>query len=359
MKKIILFSVAACSLAFYACKKDSNNDTTIPPVDIPADTLDATALTAATTVGFATNVKGDIPAASSDGPLLKVDGYDNRTYSAISDRYIVIYPQSVSGYIAGYYVKINGADSYFKVVYPKTDGLRKASDKHTGLREEGDNSDSAIVIKLPASIQTDTFTIKYAAYDTLNRVSNTLTAFVNLVAIDSSSNSLLSGNYKISRYSHDGKQWYDQLSSDSASVVCNDGVLNYCEGDCMKIVSYTNGYSFSLQFDGKKQLGLTQQYINRQLNLEGSTCSTPAYDDYSNQANTLLGGYSYNAASKTLLLIIDGGGKSVNDTYASNLYTETYKVSEISANKLVLYTAEYNNEGRDYIYTTFQEFLKQ
>jgi hypothetical protein len=358
MKKIILFSVAACSLAFYACKKDSNNDTTAP-IDIPVDTLDASALTAATTVGFASNVKGDIPAASSDGPLLRVDGYDNRTYSAISDRYIVIYPQSASGYIAGYYVKINGADSYFKVMYPKADGLRKAINKHIGLREKGDNSDSAIIIKLPASIQTDTFTIKYAAYDTLNRVSNTLTAFVNLIAIDSSSNSLLSGNFKASRYSNDGKQWYDQVSSDSASVVCNDGVLNYCESDCMKILSNTNGYSFSFQFDGKKQLGLTQQYINRQLNIEGSTCSTPAYYDYSQSETKLLGGYSYNAAKKTLLLIIDGGGKSDNDSYASNLYTETYKVSEISATKLVVYMVDYGNEGRDYVSTNFQEFLKQ
>lgn len=358
MKKIILLSVAACSMAFYACKKDSNNDTTTP-IDIPADTLDASALTAATTVGSASTVKGDIPAASSNGPVLRVDGYDNRTYNAISDRYIVIYPQSASGFIAGYYVKINGADSYFKVVYKKAADLRKATSIHIGQREEGDNADSSIIIKLPASIQTDTFTIKYAAYDSLNRTSNTITAFVNLIATDSSSNSLLSGNFSINRYSNDGKQWYNQLNTDSASVMCNDGVLNYCESDCSKVLSYMNGYSYSFRFDGKKQMELGQQYIYRELNIENSTCSTPAYYDESSQVHAVLGGYSYNATTKTLLMIYDGGGKNNSEDYISNLYTETYKVSEISATKLVLYNASFNNEGRDYLNTYFIEFVKQ
>src|SRR3954470_8929142 len=126
MKKILLFSAVACSIAFYACKKDSTTttpDTTTPPA------IDPVALSSAINVGYGTSITGSFPAASTtaDGPVLMSDGYDKRTYYAVNDRYVVIFPHLVTGSVAGYYVKINGAANYYKIDYAAGYDLRKAS----------------------------------------------------------------------------------------------------------------------------------------------------------------------------------------------------------------------------------------
>src|SRR3954471_8473467 len=117
MKKIILFGSIACSVALlYACKKDSKTENT--PTEETSDIIDPVALSAAIKVGYgASSIPGEMPAASTDAsaPKLFTEGYDNRTYTAISNRYVIIYPQSSTGYVAGYYVKINGAGNYFKI----------------------------------------------------------------------------------------------------------------------------------------------------------------------------------------------------------------------------------------------------
>lgn len=368
MKKIILFSVVACSVAFYACKKDDKDTTTTPPdTQIPADTLNPSALSAGTTVGSAISAKGDIPATSSGAPVLEVDGYDNRTYYAVSGRYIVIYPKSASGFIAGYYVKINGADSYFKVNYAKAAAERKAArktNKHYGnLREEGDNADSSIVIKLPADITGDTFSIKYAAYDSLNRVSNTLTAIVNLLRTDSASSSAISGRWFFNRQKRNNNDWTSWAETDSSSITCNEpqGRVYECyDNSCHKVLSYYRGDSSFYEFDAKQKVTYTSYEIYRYLNWEASSCDALVYSSKGDDnARTQAAGYSYNAATKTFTFIIDGDGSRDPYSYATNLYTQQLKVKELTATKLVMYQTQYYNEGRDYIDTYYEEYLKK
>jgi hypothetical protein len=368
MKKILLLSAVACSILLYACKKDDK--TTTPVTEVP-NPMDPVTLSSNIKIGYATNVKGDIPAAStsSDAPLLSTDGYDNRTYTAISGRYVVIYPESSQGYIQGYYVKINGADSYFKVDYKagydlrkKAAGARKATKGHNTLRD-GDNADSSIVIKLPEGLTGDTFTIKYAAYDSLNRVSNAITAIISLVHPDSSANSLLIGNWRYNRYKANDNDWYSPYTygqdTSKASYSCVDGVLTYgCDGDvnCLgEIITEIRGDSANnIIFGANSQYKELYRYIHTSLNQELSTCSQLKYDD-NGESNIRLGGYAYNATTKMLTIIHDGAG--THDNYATNIYTQQVKVSEISSTKLVL-VYSYNN-GNDNLYFYYNEFLKQ
>jgi hypothetical protein len=359
MKKIILFSAIACSVAlFYACKKDSTTTTT-PPTKDSSDIIDPVALSAAIKVGYgATSITGEMPATSTEAaaPKLQVEGYDNRIYNAISNRYVIIYPQSSTGYVAGYYVKINGAGSYFKIDYSKASGLRKAN--HHGLREEGDNADSSIVIKLPAGLKGDTFSIKYAAYDTLNRVSNTLTAIVSLVTTDSTSNSLLAGNWKSNRYKYNDNEWAPQIySSDSLqqNFNCADGRLQPgCSLDFCIYLTYERSVTTAnyMIFSANNQYAERYVGINDSLNIDSSTCSKLVYDTIAYE-DVYSGGYSYNATTKEFILIYDGHN---DKDQGSNISTYRYTVSELSATKIVYYEKSVNGNKLSFDY---YEYLKQ
>lgn len=360
MKKIILFSALACCVAFfYACSKDSTPADTA--TEEPADTIDPVALSATVKVGYATSVIGDIPAASTDGPTLLTEGYDKRVYTAINNRYIVIYPQSDKGYVAGYYIKINGAGSYFKIDYSKASGLRKAAHHH-GLREDGDHADSSIVIKLPAGLKGDTFSVKYAAYDSLNRVSNALTAVINLVAPDSASNSLLAGTWRFNRYKDNDEEWSSPqaygVDSSRQDYTCNDGLLEPgCSTEsCMNIAWQLYGETAQdISFAANNQYSERHARVDDILDTESSSCSNLVYDKGRGFDDTFIGGYSYNAKTKMLLIIYDGNGGKYEGT---NISTSTYTVSELSSSRIVYYSKYINNEGTSMSFE-YSEFLKQ
>lgn len=369
MKKIILFSAVAC-MALFACKKDSKTDTTTPDTDESA-AIDPVALSAAVKIGFATSTKGDLPAASAGGPTLYIDGYDNRTYYAINNRYIVIYPQSDKGFVAGYYVKINGADNYFKIAYKATEDARKLVKSH-GLREEGDNSDSSILIKLPAGLKGDTFSIKYAAYDTLNRVSNTISAIVSVIASkDTADNNLLAGTWRFNRYKSDRNDWskpeiYGKLDTSFYNFACVDGKLQYCdEGGCDQYANQIYGVvKNDMTFSANNIFTAVYERLDKRIDQNESTCNNIVYNPDYGYSGKDVGGYTYNATTKVLTFIYDYDG-TTND-YVSNLYTDQYTVTEISSTKLIYYYKSQNNndDGRigardQNIHFNYYEFLKQ
>jgi hypothetical protein len=359
MKKIILFSAVVCTIAlFHACKKDSSS-TKPPTTEELADTIDPVALSATIKVGHGTSITGEMPATTAGGPTLLTEGYDNRTYEAISNRYIVIYPQSDKGYVAGYYVKINGANSYFKVDFSTASGLRKAG-KHHGLREEGDNSDSSIVIKLPAGLKADTFSIRYAAYDSLNRVSNTLTAIVSLVATDSSDNSLLAGTWRLNRVKENDGEWehIDEHAADSSNqyYACTDGHPEPgCSGEFCKNIAYEfYGETLSdIIFSTGNKYSEHIIRVDQVLNTALSTCSDLVYSN-GGLDTTFAGGYSYNPSTKMLIIIYDDG----SDGGGSNVSASRYTVSELSATKIVYY-GKYMDQYDGTITFYYSEFLKK
>jgi hypothetical protein len=366
MKRIILFSVVACSMAFFACKKDSKTDTTTP-TDETVASIDPVALSAAVKIGYATNITGDLPAASADGPTLYIDGYENRTYYAVNNRYVVIYPQSDKGFVAGYYVKINGAQTYFKVDYKAAAGARKLN-KSQGSREEGDNSDSSIVIKLPTGLIGDTFSIKYAAYDTLNRVSNSITAIVSIIASkDSTDNSLLYGTWRYNRSKLNYNDWDApqsyKIDTTYVNYSCVNSILQSCtEGySCEPYINNIIGKVSNDEIFSANNL-FTSHYarIYRILETGNSTCSNLVYTNY--DANYFYtGGYTYNNTTKVLTLIYDGSG---NSNSGNNISTVQYTVSELSSTRLVYYEKGQNvgdrKGARDAdVNILYYEYLKQ
>lgn len=362
MKKILLLSAVACSALFYACKKDSTTDTTTPvPEDSTvAPAIDPVALSSNVKIGYGgTNVKGEFPATTTVAETPVLDSiYNGRTYNTMNNRYVVIYPHVMSGFISGYYLQINGADSYFKIDYSAAYGVRRAKpvDKaHPDARDEADNSDSSIVIKLPAGLKGDTFSIKYAAYDSLNHVSNTITAIVNVIASsDSTNNALLAGNWKLTAEKYgEAEDWEPKIDADTSSenlFSCQDDKLSW--GGDILIRYYTSYNTQNILFSANN--AYSETYVQRysELDLELSSCSNYVYTPYSEGTYTSNGGYSYNAATKTLTIIYDENGKG---QYIS---TYTYTVKELTSSKLVFYYIEDDNNYHDVLDIDYYEYTK-
>lgn len=369
MKKIILFSAVAFGVAFYSCKKDSKTETT-PVTETPTAVIDPVALSAAVKLPNATSTTGDLPASSSssEAPVLLTDGYDMRTYYAVNNRYVVIYPRSTTGFIAGYYVKINGAGNYFKISFPAK-GAKKANKMPHNLREDGDNSDSAIIIKLPAGLKGDTFSVKYAAYDSTNRVSNTLTAIVSIItAADSTDNNLLAGTWKYNRSRYNNNDWSEpsfyKIDTTFASYSCVAGKLQPCDGGCEDYLYQEKGYTTNDMMFSANNL-YTEHYIRiyNTLNVGSSSCSNLVYNQ-EGYDEKYYGGYAYDAKTKVLTVIYDGNG-TTDDGDASNITIYNYTVTELSATRLVYLQKRYNNDrtaARGYdsdVSADYYEYLKK
>lgn len=364
MKRALFLSAIACSMAFYACKKDNDTSTpVVPPEDtIAAPVIDPVALAANVKIGYSgTSDSGSIPAASTDAdaPVLNPLS-DGMTYYAISKRYLVIYPSVSSGYIKGYYLQINGAKSHFKIDYTTAYGVRKAN-QHAGLRDDNGNADSSIVLKLPDALKGDTFSISYAAYDTLNRVSKPISAIVSVLAsATATDNDALLGEWNLVRSKEDSDEEWDSsyligYSYNYYNYICTENKL--VQSDEEGAVSYSSykEYRFeTLLFSANNASSFTYGYVGKSLDLEASSCSNLVYTKTDGDTwNNYNGGYSYNAATKVMTEIYDENGTG------TNIYTRQYKVKELTAGKLLMYQIDDDYNDHDEVNVNYTEYKKK
>lgn len=335
MKKILLLSAVVC-MAFYACKKDSKPEGPEEPVK-EIDPANRAELSSSIKVGYGSIVKAELPAASGIAGAPEIEGMNDNGLSVISGRYIVIRTWLVSGTIAGYYLQINGAGEYFNIDYTKERNLRKSTRHRSSLRET-DFRDSVIVIKLPEHLKSDTFSITYAAYDTLNQVSNHLSNVVSVLpASDDETNKPLFGTWKYARI-RDAEGWHEDFYLPDTSYTnfkCVDTTLTYCsEGDpegCTSYISYIGELViYDLEFSSKNVF--KEIYVDKYKNirLELSSCDNVVYTT-GEDSGTEINGYSYDPATKLVTIVYDdNGGNNVYEMYATTL-----KVVELTATKLV------------------------
>jgi hypothetical protein len=355
MNKSLLFTAVSCSLAFIACTKteDVVTKVTPPPINVVLDTTPApkkinpVSLSAGLTVGYSgAGTAGAFPATTADAAAPKMDSiYNNRTYYTVNNRYVVIYPRSTSGFIQGYYVSVNGSNAYFKVDYGtfepvtvRTAGRKKSHQSHNGLRDNGGHEDSTIILKLPSNLAGDVFTVKYAAYDKENRVSNPITAIVNVIASpDATDDSKLLGNWKVTGHKYNSGEWqYQYQWSDSSTRYCKDNSIYWYNiagsTELPDILTNTETDEYIYSFKANNAFTYAESYFYTDLDYSQSSCSNLVYtsDDYPNDW-VQNGGYSYNAKTRKLTFIYDEGYG------ASNLYTESYYVKELTATKAIVY----------------------
>lgn len=148
MDKLILFGVLASTmfiLAFYIDKLISFFE------DIGENEV--------LEVGYGTCIKGGFPVASAspEAPELLIGIHRN-----VDNQYVYLYPNPRDPFLAGYFVQVVGTRLLYKI---------------------GNYGDEAIVIGIPEKLQGKQFTLQYAAYDTMDRVSNKITVVVDAVEL--------------------------------------------------------------------------------------------------------------------------------------------------------------------------------
>jgi hypothetical protein len=351
MKRVLLFGIVA-STVFLSCKKDQQADKAENLSASIIDPANRTELSQSLKVAYGTAVQGNIPASGAgNGSPVLYNG--SLTINAFKGRYLVIHPILGEGTAEGYYLKVNGADEYYKIDYTKARNLRKKAPKERPFLRSVDASDSVIVFKLPANVQSDTFSITFAAYDSLHQVSNYINHVISMHDLsDNTTNQPLLGTWKLSRTFADYSGWNDiHYGKDSFYIPfkCENGTLISCEdgeGGCVdRIITYVDSLVNDYKFEASNIFNAPYYYASRNMDFQRSICDSLFYEPSVDQYNGG-GEYSYDPVSNTLAIVYDeyeeGGYGSIR--------TEFFNVEELTANKVVLsYT--YFNTLYKYEYT--------
>lgn len=149
MDKLILFGVMASMvfiLAYYMDKLISFLE--------EADENEVLA------VSYGTYTRGGFPVAS---PVPEAPELFTGIHRNVDNQYVYIYPNPKDRFLAGYFVQVVGTRLLYKI---------------------GNYGDEVIVIGIPEKLQGKRFTLQYAAYDTMDRVSNKIIVVVDAVAVE-------------------------------------------------------------------------------------------------------------------------------------------------------------------------------
>ncbi|MEI9934771.1 MAG: hypothetical protein WDM71_07960 [Ferruginibacter sp.] len=368
-KSLLLFSLLI--LVFASCKKDQTSSQS------SLSTTDASGISATLKIWHGTNIKGTSPAGTNNGSLVLDSTSQN--IQSYKGGYAVIMPSVLSGTIAGYYVHVDGADSYFKVDYSSAllhrPALLGLQHKRAGLflRPADDSSsysDSAIVIQLPDNIAPGTFCMEYWAYDANGYTSNEVSECVTVEQLGSSDATSFTGNWRVTGLKFDSVDnfggdyvdtaWHYNMSDSTnvedytTSYYCVDGYLSNQSGSYYDPISYNdvtgtsseqatipnyfwyknsnlaiaangawtfNGETVSKRFNGD---------LYSQL-LPCSNISFPENYQRDDETDSEIGGWSYNATTNEFIIVEKETGDSGEETFV-----EKFHVANKTANSFTL-----------------------
>ena len=345
MRKILsLFLIPA--VIFYACKPEGSTE--VPRVR-PEDPK---ALSSAIKVWHGVRANGNLP-ASTNSPAAPVLGQTNTLkVLAIAGRYAIVMPDILSGSVAGYYVKVNGATDYFKVDYSKPrniDGrfaapVRKSRHNSAMYRGLGIDStggggiqDSAIVIVIPPVIQPGEFCITYCAYDASGNVSNTVSVCITVTSFGGDAS--FHGTWHITGFSDDTTTGWDPLFGVGDTIwssgFCRNNRVVDTFGSGPGIFPYP-WYIYEvaqadLNFASNGGMNYAYSESIKEFDFINSTCSNYLFHT-DTDADAISGAWSYNSTDKTMVLIFE-----FDDTGVAAAEAYEYKVTKVSGNKFYLY----------------------
>jgi hypothetical protein len=372
MKRILLAGTIACTVGLLSCTKEKTvtvtntvHDTTTLTI-WPSGQINGDSLSAGLKLAYSATVNNaTFPAASTSADAPALDSLFDRTYTASKGGLLTIYPANTRGYVKGYYVQIVGAKSYFNVDLSLANSLRKkraearAAKTHSkdhAVRGNGEGYvDGILAFEIPASLNGDTFYVKYAAYDQENRVSNSTIATV--VLLPSVSNAIVDSlkgtwdykGYKNYSYGQLNESWTPPYSYEYNynTYSCTDNVLTQDPSGSYYLPYYKRNDYTTFTFNGS-QVSYSYRYIYSDLNLSLSTCSDTVYNENEESYSYTTLGYTFDAKSRKITIYY-----SDDDDSNLDIFTETYRISSLSAKELILfyYSDDDDSDGQFTWYT--------
>ena len=345
-----------------SCKKE-DKPTDPEPV---LSSKDPKAISAAVKVWHGERKQGNAPAPAGTALQLDASASAPITY-AFAGRFAIMQPEILQGDVEGYYLQVNGANEYFKIDYSKPRGARLRSGTKPSnpfrsdsrqQRTQNGNSDSAIVIALPANLQVpDTFCISYCAYDVQGNISNVVTTCIVVSSLGTDvTGSWVHGEWKhtaswdtnfVERDTVIYNQWrpyshtygyschYDSVSGSNilgftnvpADIVVNDSMFTTKS----HLVFGTNG-------------GMAYEYKEKTkiLDFSVSSCSQFTFHSVYETTDHFNGAWNYNPATGKMVLVFE-----FDDNGNAALEAWEYRVVKLSNSHMVLVDESY---GPGYVF---------
>lgn len=372
MQEFLLAYTFISTIGLSSCPKEKTvtvHDTTTIAISIwSSGKINADTLSEGLKLANSTIVEDSVfPAATATDDTPGLNSPLDGTHIATKGGLLTIYPTNTSGFVQGYYVQIVGAKSYFKVDYGLSEEIPlKVFNKYEGVRGNGTGHiDSVLAFQLPAGVNGDTFYVKYAAYDKNNLISQPTIATVVLLPIVSNSIAdSLKGSWRLTGYKDysNGQlmgDWgtFEPYDYNESYYKCESGVEGITPGNA------EDGYPryatrreswYAYSFDGKS-LHEQNGYIYSDLDLAKSNCDVSIYNRNNNNENLWYDrdaiGYTYDAKSGRITIY----AAHSSEESSSDIYTNTYKISSLNDQELILLEESTGNSSNSY----FMKFTKQ
>ena len=310
MKKItqLLSLLLTMTILMSACgddddddNNDDNND--MDPVDMTLDINDPDVVTDEIVISNAEIVEGNPPAPSSDpdAPSLNQSEFDTDLLS-IQGGSLLIDVSIQSGSVAGTFVQIVGADSYFDIPFNPSGRVLKR-----GRILQGGDDDPVVEIEIPDNLGTGTFCAEVCVYDEDTRVSNIVEVCVEITELGGSNSDFLTANsWKATGFEEEEDGVVDEyeigelvVDTFTTSLVCADGTFEEVE---VTESDRTDNLEITFAADGSVQVSLSE--FERDLDFENSDCENQVYVE-EEALITLDGSWSYNDTTKELTMALE------------------------------------------------------
>ncbi len=285
------------------CFDDDSGDTDTNEIDI----TDPNAVNDAISITGATEVAGNPPAPSTDLDAPVINSSDNLVTSQGGNPTLRV--DVSSGDVAGIYLQIAGADSYYDIPASAFTGGRIA---------QVSQDEPAIEIAIPDDMQPGIFCADYCIYDSELRVSNIVTVCIEVTSFGGENSDFLLGTWEIVTITEtDGVETeVIQVGTDVSEYTfnvnwgCGDGTFQDLQ------VTETEFYDFiRLTFSEGGAVRFQSSYEDRIFDNTNTTCQGVVYIEDSGTED-VTGAWSYDQSTSRLILVLDFGddeGEEVND----------------------------------------------
>lgn len=315
---------------FTSCKKENasppvngNTGNGIKPTDVDA-------VSGSLTVWHSSKITGSFPAAGNNAntPVLYQDLYYSNI-KTVSGKYAIMLPNIASGEVTGYYVQVKNAGVYFKINYGAAPNPK----------------DSAIIIQLPAGIQTGSFTLLISAYDAAGNTSAPVEIKIAVEKLGSTDATSFTGSWKLTGTKTGIQPWdYNLYERKDGQMMVYNCIDNHLAGIYSNMnplsnvrlsLSKTDLKKNQIDFTAAGDLSSDIQEDGYLIDEVNSSCNNPVYNystdfSYYRQQQS---GWIYNAATKKIIFMYN---YIIPDLSRGITYYYEYDVLENTGSKLVL-----------------------
>jgi hypothetical protein len=323
--KVMIFAMVAF---LSACGGDDSD-----PKKSSVDVDDPNEVAKSLEIDNATFQTGNPPAPSGgDAPVIS-DFVDGENVFTIQGLKVIIDAPLESGDAAGFYVKVDGADGYFKVNAPKASiGGRKGSVKKKNFLGSGrtqEEDEASFSIEVPEGLEPGEFCISYCVFDSEGRVSNVIERCIIVTELGGSNASFLSKEWSwVNTKLYEDGQLTEEIIVGEAQedtyevdIWCNEEWSTTTVTD-----TQLNEYAY-LKFSDNGAFEIDEKYSYTYYDWD-SEC-TPEYDTQTIE-QTWTGAWSYDDDSHELIILYNVSEEDYAETIA-----QKYD-AEIVGGKLIL-----------------------